>query len=208
MNEQLFSNYIDPLHRLALYALELTERTTIVQLLFIAIVAGASAGRLVRDDKSRPASVAGGIVLTLNFFHHFEFGHEFTSLVMLLVRSILFYHITVSVVSVIATVLSIIGARIRSGRQRITKFVGRVRDAFAERRAARRRRWIAKHTVVPPPKPAPSLDERLQSFAKQARAEYDAEVRMLRALPLDRDEYEILEIQAKRRLLQKLRARS
>ena len=62
------------------------------------------------------------------------------------------------------------------------------------------------------PQPAPTeaprrtltKAERMELVATAARSEYDAEVALLATLPLDEDEQEVLVLQAKQRLLQKL----
>ncbi len=193
-----------PLLRMAVNLEQFIDSASLLQLAFFAIVARASARHLSSDVVVKSASILGGVILPLYFFRRSRFQYEFPLLVETLLRSLLVYHLTISIASVIITVLSIIMAHLRRLRNIASK---RFSEA-QERREERRRIRNARKVKLPPPRPLPTFDEKLQSFAKQARADYDAELRMLQALPLDRDEFEVLAMQAKRRLLQKLRART
>ncbi|MBN8627061.1 MAG: hypothetical protein J0M17_16400, partial [Planctomycetes bacterium] len=73
-------------------------------------------------------------------------------------------------------------------------------------RERRRRRALTNSpppVVVPAPR-VPTKIERMQLEARAARAEFEAEEALLKALPLDDDEREVLLLQAKQQLVAKL----
>ncbi len=190
------------------WAHECVGQMSLLQICLFAFVARFSAAHIANEQVRSKAATIGALACPLYFLQEFKFSDDFARLISTFIRSYCCYHITTSLASVAISLVSAIRTRCRQLRRSAQSQIQKVADELRASREDRKRKRSARDRARVPVRPPPTLDERLQSFAKQARAEYDAEVRMLKTLPLDRDEFEVLEIQAKRRLLQKLRARS
>lgn len=183
--------------------LAIADRATFVQVAFSAIVAHLTAEHLAMPKSRLPGVIAFGITLPTLFCHRFAFDATFLPLLETLVRSVLLSHVVGSATSVIATGITIVVSRMRAAQER------------AERERQRRERDIEQQRLQaernkprPAPPPEPTAKEKAEAFAQKVRDEHDAEMAIIRSLPLDRDEREVLENEAKRKLLRKLRGRN
>lgn len=207
MYHQILVDVLDMLGRLAASTQVQVDAASVMHLLFVALVARISATRIVSQEGLKKGTPVGAIILPVYFFRRFDLEYDFSLLADIFVKSLLLFHLTISVTAVISCGLSRCLCIIIGIGHAISRFLSRLANSLRSRAEMRRR--TAKRPLAPPPvrKPVPTHEEKLRSFANEARAAYEAELRMLKTLPLDKDEFAILESQAKRQLLKKLRER-
>jgi len=181
------------------------DQLTLTQLIFLAITLKLSA-HYITSGRTRPvAYVVGGIVLCLYFFHRFTFRDEFSSLVDTFMRSFLLHQSGVSVTQVVAAIVAAVERYSWNTRRLMKKTIVKCAKWFFLKLISIFQR--PPKSIPAPPIHVPTYEERLQGFAQKVTDEHNAEIQMLDSLPLDRDEREVLEIHAKRKLLKRLRER-
>ena len=184
------------------------DAASLMQLIFLAIVVRMSATYLPAPPTLKPALIAGGIILPLYFFHRFTFADDFGQLLDTFLRSVASLVIASSGAAIITTAVSPIFRRLKDLRE--GRAMRKKKEAEEELKQELLRLQAEADANRPPPPPPPlplSYQDRLKAFADAAHAEHDAEIAMLKSLPLDQDEFEVLEMDAKRKLLRKLRER-
>ena len=183
----------------------LLDECPVASLLLLAV---ASRLAISRIDSSRalviPRIVAGTFLFGY-FLHCFSReSKEFSYLFASLLRAVLGSQVIWSVAAVFTTAVKICMRQLQSMRSRLVSRQRRLAVEAFELQRQRRARQYAREVQLPPPEPPAPRAERLKKVAENANADYEAEVKVLDGLPLDRDEREVLLMRAKQRLLQKL----
>lgn len=195
----------DPVTEFISAAYQFADRTTTSQLFFLAIICWMS-GKYLGTHRGRQISqIAAGILLPMYFLHCFTFDANFPTLFRILFRSIFIHQIGASIALVVGTVLSAISLKLISLRVNVSFSIRRFRE----------KAWPKIKLFLWPPKPLPpreyppppTLEERLEEFRKEAEMEFNAQVEMLKKLPLEKYEFDALVTREKIKLLRKLKAR-
>jgi hypothetical protein len=186
------------------------DQLTTLQLFFLAVVFHLSARHISRDRPHNFEVLLPMSVLPLYFLYRFPNDkQDLYHLVVLLIRSLLIYGIVSAIASLAVSVLGMIYvARLNVSLWLNTHWA----IPLEQRIAALNEKCRLKFRLSPPPvltrtepiRRPPSRAERMRRVAELAQSEFDEEVAVLNAMPLDDDEREILVLQIKQRLLQKL----
>jgi hypothetical protein len=129
---------------------------------------------------------------------------EFEDTFIALVRSLLVYQVVWGMLTALDGSANAFIEWCRPFREALANLAKDIRSGLA---AARYRlaRWRQPASPLPRPQPPlPTRAVRMQRLAQAAQEDYNAEIAALAELPLDSDEREILELEAKQRLLEKI----
>jgi hypothetical protein len=134
-------------------------------------------------------------------------GDQWWLLLLSLFRSWLAYHTIASGLTPVLAIANAIRIHFWKFARESQRVLGRAKLA-----AVHISKWIVRflrrqqshREPIRPAATPPSRNERMRALAASAHAEFDSEVAVIQTLPLDDDEREILVLQAKQRLLQKL----
>ena len=186
------------------YGLAYADDLTVPQLVLLAIVFHITSKHVWRETPHVLPVAAAMTVLPLYFLHRFpKERDDLNLLVISLFRSLLIYKIVHSITTVAAHIFVMI--RIAQLRFELWLILGRVTRSLNRLKAVCEQfRRPPPLVPMPPPPPLPTRAERMRRWAVAAQAEFDSEVTLLNTMPLDEDEREVLILQTKQRLLQKL----
>lgn len=151
-----------------------------------------------------PYAITGPVMLGYFLSRFADNCDDFSQLIGVLIRSFLSYGIVWCAVAIALAAISPVLPRIRRAASKVGRLFRKLLAAIEQRRAHRKAMRTAREYVPPPVTPRVPRAERLRQFAEDARADYEMEIHALTPLPLDDDEREVLALEAKQRLLQRL----
>lgn len=184
---------------------EYLDQQSFGPMLLLAITCHVASAPLRRKNGLFIPYVFGAGSMLLYFLHCFvNQSDNFEWLFAALLRSLMLCEIGFGLCAIVLGTARVAAARIRSAEMRLAYAL---RSAISSAAVVSARLWASWLKFRQPPRvAAPQLSrvERLIRLAKEAQADFQAETAALETLSLDEDEREVLNLQAKQRLLQKL----
>lgn len=180
---------------------QLVDQIAFGPLVLLTIVFRAAVNRLPSSGIPVPAAVIAAIVMPLYFLHCYaRVGQNLECLILSLIRAFLFHQIAEALLTTFFLTTAHIFARLHRIRDRINQW-RRKRALAALKNQPPLSAPLSALRPTPPPLPR---TERMRRHAQAAQDDFNAELAVLQAMPLDDDEREILILQSKQRLLESL----